>query len=243
MSFVVVIPARYASQRLNAKALLKINDKPLVQHTWQRAQLSGAKRIIIATDNHEIYNECINFGAEVCMTSKDHQSGTDRIAEVVAKYNLANEIVVNLQGDEPLMPSEYLTQVADCLQQDNQASVATLAVKLEQDIGNENIVKVVLNKFNHAMYFSRSQIPYPRENNFTWYRHLGIYCYRGDFLKQYCELARSEIEQVESLEQLRVLWHGYKIHVGIVDKMPGPGVDSKEDFLKVQQILSNKDYQ
>lgn len=238
----LVIPARLASTRLSNKLLLEIAGKPLLQHTWLQAKKSSASRVIIATDSDEISLACESFGAEVCMTDSAHTSGTDRVAEVIKKLKIdPDTIVVNLQGDEPLMPAEYIDLVGSSLTANSEAVMATLSTKIlnKDDLHNPNVVKLVSDSLNHALYFSRSVLPYSRDSNvdFVYQRHLGLYSYRASFLHKYSSLDSSIIEQVESLEQLRVLWYGFKIKVAEVKEMPGLGVDTLEDFLKVKKTL------
>ncbi len=247
MSFVVIIPARYASTRLPGKLLFEIKGKTILQHVWDKAVKSGADRVIVAADDKQIEDAVLKFDGEVCMTKTSHQSGTERLAEVVIKENLtADSIIVNLQGDEPLMPPAYIKEVADNLAANKQASVATLAcrIKSKDELLNADVAKVVLNNKQEALYFSRSPIPALKDLDYTgiddfgsWLRHIGIYAYRADFLNKYANLATTEIESIESLEQLRVLYHGYKISVAEVAQMPGPGIDSRDDFDHVSRII------
>lgn len=245
MGFQVVIPARYASTRLPGKPLLDIHGKPMIWHTWQRARQSNAGSVVIATDDARIAQAAAGFGAEVCMTSPGHQSGTDRIAEVVSTMAWADDdIVVNLQGDEPLMPPALLDQVALALQTHPQASLSTLAVPLEEEqVFDPNAVKVVTDRHGMALYFSRAAIPWKREcfedrqrDPRGMLRHLGIYAYRVDFLKRYVNWRPAPIEQQEALEQLRVLWEGERIAVDVAIEAPPPGVDSPQDY---QRLLEN----
>lgn len=248
----VVIPARYGSTRLPGKPLLEIAGKPMIRHTYERAQGCGGGDVIVATDDERIRAVVEGFGARACMTSAKHASGTDRIAEVAAAMGWPDDaIVVNLQGDEPLMPPELLDQVASALEHHPQAVMATLAVCLTDpaQVFDPNIVKVVTDCHGMALYFSRAAIPwkrdefhYAREPDVCWieglYRHLGIYAYRVGFLRHYGELPQSPLERMESLEQLRVLWHGDHIAVGIVAQMPPAGVDTPEDLERLQILLS-----
>lgn len=248
MSFIVVIPARYASTRLPGKLLLEIEDKSVLQYVWEKAIKSGADKVIIAADDQQIETLALDFGAKVCMTKTTHQSGSERLAEVVEKENFdAQSIIVNLQGDEPLMPPAYIKEVADNLARNPQASVATLACKIKSkaELLNANVAKVVLNYKQEALYFSRAAIPalknldYEQIKDFSnWLRHIGIYAYRASFLSEYTKLGASKMEGLESLEQLRVLYHGYAISVAEVGKMPGPGIDNQADFDHVSKIIS-----
>ena len=254
MSYSIIIPARYASTRLLGKPLLEIEGKPLIQHVYQRATETQAKRIIIATDDQRIADICNAFGAEVCLTRTDHQSGTERIAEVIKKLKfLDQEIVINLQGDEPDVPASLIEQTALCLQQNPMADMSTLATPIDNstDLFNPNIVKVVLNEQNLALYFSRAPIPWHRDQfpilpnqtmpeNHQWLRHIGLYGYRCGFLRQYIEWTISPLEQIESLEQLRVLAHGGKIIVDITQIQPAHGIDTKEDLEKARLAFKTK---
>lgn len=246
MNFNVIIPARYASTRFPGKPLVEINGKPMVQHVYQRAIESGASNIIVATDDARIAKVVSDFGGQYCMTGAHHESGTERLAEVVEMQNiLAQEIVVNVQGDEPFIPAANIQQVAENLHHHQQAEMATLAVKIidVEEAFNPNVVKVVLDKQGYAMYFTRATIPYDRarfldedsidEIGDYYLRHVGIYAYRAGFIKQYVNMSPSGLEQIESLEQLRVLWHGEKIHVDIARQTPPTGIDTPEDLKRL----------
>lgn len=248
MSFVVVIPARFESSRLPGKVLADIAGKPMVQWVVERALASGAEQVIVATDSDEVVRVVKSFGGEVCKTSADHQSGTERLAEVMQRYQFSDEqVIVNVQGDEPFIPVENIAQVADNLSSQSQARMATLAMKIEDvaEALNPNAVKVLCDKNGYALYFSRATIPYDRErflNNDNieaigdfYLRHIGIYAYRAGFIKDYVQWPTSQLEQVESLEQLRVLWQGEKIHVAVA-KVPlaVEGVDTPEDLEKAR---------
>lgn len=255
--FSVIIPARYASSRLPGKPLADIAGKPMIQHVWQQAQKSGAERIIIATDHTEVAAVARGFGAEVCMTSEKHNSGTERLAEVVAKCGLAaDEIIVNVQGDEPLIPPAIIRQVAENLA-DNPVKMATLAVKIDdaEELFNPNVVKVLTDQNGFVLYFSRAVIPWDRDQfallkkgeinetelnlaKNSYLRHIGLYAYRAGFIQQYIAWQPTALEQIESLEQLRVLWYGEKIHLALANEVPAVGVDTFEDLEKVRQILS-----
>ena len=240
-SFTVVIPARLASTRLERKALADLGGKPMVVRVAERAAQSTATRIIIATDSSEIESVCKASKLEVMMTRADHPSGTDRLAEVAEQLGLHDEaIIVNVQGDEPLIPIELINQVAMTLESKPHCAIATAAVAIEdqEEITNPNAVKVVLNKNNDALYFSRSAIPFDRNQSApTYYRHLGIYAYRARFLHAFSKLTISPLEQAESLEQLRALWHGYSIAVHITPESPPPGVDTQADLDRVRQFF------
>lgn len=249
-AFYVVIPARYASTRLPGKPLLDIAGKPMVIWVAERARMSGARQVVIATDDQRILDTAQHHGFAAVMTRADHVSGTDRIAEVAAHQGWADDaIVVNVQGDEPLIEAALIIEVATALANSKEAMMATAChtIHTKADFINPNMVKVVLDMRGHALYFSRAPIPYPRDaftNNaelpegIPAYRHIGIYAYRAKFLKQYANIAPVEIEQFESLEQLRVLHHGYKIAVAISDNAPAVGVDTAEDLAYVRSILS-----
>lgn len=251
MKFTVIIPARYASSRLPRKPLLEIAGKPMIQHVWEKAQQAGADRVIIATDHPEIEAVSRQFGAEVCMTSDKHNSGTERLAEVVEKMVIADdEIIVNVQGDEPLIPPVIVAQVAENLDK-NGVNMATLGVKLasREELFNPNVVKAVADRNGMALYFSRATIPFARDHfpavtddfvaNQPYLRHIGIYAYRAGFIKQYVQWQPTVLEQLESLEQLRALWHGEKIHLELAKAAPEVGVDTAEDLARVRQILGN----
>jgi len=249
MKFKVVIPARYASSRLPAKPLLDIAGKPMVVRVAEQAHLSGAEQVVIATDHQEIANVVQAHGFEAVMTREDHLSGTDRIAEVADRLGWqAQEIVVNVQGDEPLIEPSLIQQVASNLQGHDQASIATVchAIHDKTTMLNPNVVKVVSDAAGYAMYFSRAPIPYPRDAfaqnldlpaNMPVYRHIGIYAYRASFLQAYSKLDPAPIEQSEALEQLRAMWHGYKISVAITEKAPATGVDTQQDLDLVRSLF------
>ena len=240
-SFTVVIPARLASSRLERKALADLGGKPMVVRVAERAAQSAANRIIVATDAQEIESVCKAANLEVMMTRADHPSGSDRLAEVIQRLDLNDEaIVVNVQGDEPLIPVDLINQVANTLQSKPHCAIATAAVAIhdQSEITNPNAVKVVLSKNNEALYFSRSAIPFDRNHSSPiHYRHLGIYAYRTGFLKAFSNLAISPLEQAESLEQLRALWHGYAIAVHITPESPPPGVDTQADLDRARQFF------
>lgn len=247
--FIAIIPARYASTRLPGKPLVDIAGKPMVIWVAERALASGATRVIVATDHLEIHKVVESHGIEVLMTDARHVSGTDRIAEVVSILGLRNEeIIVNVQGDEPLIDPNLIATTALALQQSSSAVMSTACHLIEHDDDwlNPNIVKVVLNKLNHALYFSRAAIPYPRDRDekimqlkrHSTYRHIGLYAYRAHFLNTYAKLIPANIERIESLEQLRVLYEGYQIAVNIASSSPAPGVDSPADLEEVRSIIS-----
>ncbi|TCC04631.1 3-deoxy-manno-octulosonate cytidylyltransferase [Kosakonia quasisacchari] len=247
MNFVVIIPARYASTRLPGKPLVDINGKPMVVHVLERARESGAERIIVATDNEEVMRAVQSVGGEVCMTRADHQSGTERLAEVVEKCGFSDDtVIVNVQGDEPMIPPAIIRQVAENLAA-RDVGMATLAVPIHsaEEAFNPNAVKVVMDTEGYALYFSRATIPWDRDRfaqsretiGDTLLRHIGIYGYRAGFIRRYVSWQTSPLEQIEMLEQLRVLWYGEKIHVAVASVVPGTGVDTPEDLARVRQEL------
>ena len=253
MSFTVVIPARYASTRLPAKPLKEIAGKPMIQHVYERACASSASEIIIATDDMRIEIAAKKFGAKVCMTSVQHTSGTDRLQEVVSQLKLSNEdIIVNVQGDEPLIPAAVINQVATNLAKMPSASMSTLSEPIHNldDFRNPNIVKVVTDVNGKALYFSRAAIPWPRDHfaagnvqnlphDFMAQRHIGIYAYRVALLHRFVTWQPAPLEKIESLEQLRVMWNGETIHVAeALMAVPG-GVDTEEDLLRIKKLLEN----
>ncbi len=254
MSFSVVIPARYSSSRLPGKPLLDIAGKPMIQHVYEKACLSDAQEVVIATDDSRIKAVCEGFGAKVVMTSPDHPSGTDRLEEVVSKLGYyLDDIVVNVQGDEPLIPPRIINQVAHNLAAEQEASIATLCENINdiQGVLNPNSVKVVFDEKGLACYFSRAPIPWARDHftsladaeacgmpeGVNYYRHIGIYAYRVKFLKSYVKWEPCPLEMAECLEQLRALWNGEKIHVALADEQPPAGVDTQEDLDRVRQII------
>ena len=250
-AFKVVIPARYGSTRLPGKPLLKIAGKTMIEHVCARAQQANADEVVVATDDERILHAVESMGIQAVMTRVDHNSGTERIAEVAEKLAWDEQaIIVNLQGDEPLIPPEYIREGAQALAAQQHAGIATLAAKIkaEEEIFNPNAVKVVLNKDDYALYFSRAAIPWDRDNFpltnggspmgiMPYLRHIGMYAYRVNFLKRYCQWATSPLEQVESLEQLRILWQGEAIKVKTVAKAPEAGVDTEQDLQRVEQVL------
>lgn len=249
--FKVVIPARYASTRLPAKPLLDIAGKPMIAHVCERASEAQADEIIIATDDERIVEAVAKLGFQAVMTRKNHESGTERIAEIAEKFAWSDEtIIVNLQGDEPLLPANYIRQVAHALASQSQAGIATLAANIDDstEMFNPNAVKVALDKNGYALYFSRAPIPWnrvefsiPPPSNFQTQglRHIGLYAYRVDFLKKYCEWESSPLEKIEALEQLRILWHGEKIFVQTVEKTPPAGVDTFDDLQRVRKVMQS----
>jgi 3-deoxy-manno-octulosonate cytidylyltransferase (CMP-KDO synthetase) len=245
MTFTVIIPARLASTRLPNKPLADLGGKPMVVRVAERARASGAGRIVVATDHADILAACAAHGVEARMTRADHPSGTDRIAEVARELGLADDaVVVNLQGDEPLIAPALLAACAARIGPD--VPMATCAHPLDavEDVFNPNVVKVVLDKAGRALYFSRATIPWHRDAfaasreslppGYAPLRHIGLYAYSNAFLQAYPALEPAPLEQVEALEQLRVLWHGYPIAVHITDSAPPAGVDTPEDLARVQ---------
>ena len=249
-AFVVIIPARYASTRLPGKPLLDIGGKPMVVHVAARARASGAAEVVVATDHSDIAQSVQKHGFVSAMTRGDHMSGTDRIAEVAAQRGYpAERIVVNVQGDEPLIEAELIRSVARQLAAHPDAAIATACCPLTEaaQFANPNIVKVVLDKNGWALYFSRATIPYARDEfaagitaipaRLPAYCHIGIYAYRCAFLARYAELAPAPIEQFEALEQLRALWHGHRITVAVTDFSPHSGVDTAEDLARIRALI------
>ena len=241
MSFSVIIPARYASTRFPGKPLAEIGGKPMVVRVCERAAKSGAAAVHVATDDERIAAAVRAHGHEAIMTRADHASGTDRLAEAARKLGLGEkQIVVNVQGDEPLIAPKLIAQVARTLEKKRDASVSTAchAIHDQASLASPNVVKVVLDAEGYALYFSRAQIPYPREPGAACYRHAGIYGYRVSFLKRYSRLKPSPLEKAEALEQLRVLWHGYRIAVAVSTTEIPPGVDTSEDLEAVRRMLA-----
>jgi len=243
MDFSIIIPARYASSRLPAKLLKDINGKTLIEHTYSNAVKSDASRVIIATDDVRIKTIAEDFGAEVCMTNDSHISGTSRLSEVVSVLNFQDDdVVVNLQGDEPMMSPSAINQVASNLSSSGM-SVATLCEKIDTEDAyfDENCVKVVYNSRGKAMYFSRSPIPAFRDstkiNLDLCFRHIGLYAYRVNFLKDYTNMTISSLEMAEKLEQLTFLTHGFDIHVETSCASTGYGVDTESDLIKVKKEI------
>jgi 3-deoxy-manno-octulosonate cytidylyltransferase (CMP-KDO synthetase) len=267
--FHVVIPARHASTRLPGKPLLQIAGKPMVVRVAERAAQSGAQQIWIATDHHAIANVVHEHGFKACLTRDTHASGTDRIAEVAHQHDWPDDtIVVNVQGDEPLIPPDLIRAVAKHLHDHPECAIATACHALhdEESLRNPNIVKTVLDKDGNALYFSRAPIPWPRDafnalslsagrddspssfrgevgrgelpHDLPVLRHIGIYAYRAGFLRTYGQLAPAAIERFEALEQLRALYHGYKIGVFVTDEAPPAGVDTEQDLQAVRQFFA-----
>jgi len=250
VGFAVIIPARYASTRLPGKPLLPLAGRPMIQHVYERARDSGADHVIIATDDQRIRDVALTFAADVIMTSERHPSGTDRLAEVIEQRGFGDDdIIVNLQGDEPMMPAALIRQVADNLQCHEQASVSTLCepITTAADLFDPHVVKVVIDVNGMALMFSRAAVPWDRDafsvtieelpERSIHYRHIGLYAYRAGFVRRYVKWPPCALEQMESLEQLRVLWNGYDIHVAVATEAPGHGVDTESDLRRVEQLL------
>jgi len=243
--FLVVIPARLGSTRLPRKPLADIGGKPMVIRVAERAQQSLAQSVVVATDSPEIQAACNEYRIECLLTSPDHPTGTDRIAEVAQLLKLsADTLVVNVQGDEPLIPPELINRVAQTLADHALCAISSVAVPITDasEITNPNVVKVVLNKAGEALYFSRAGIPFARDpetvSNVIHLRHLGIYAYRANFLQAYARLQPAPPEQAEALEQLRALWNGYRIAVYTASEAPPAGVDTAEDLERVRRIIA-----
>ncbi len=245
MRFTVLIPARLASTRLPNKPLADIGGAPMVVRVAQQALKSGASRVVVACDDVSIQAACAAHGIAAVLTKTDHPSGSDRLAEACDQLALADDaIVVNVQGDEPLIDPLLIAHVANLLQKSPLASMGTASHAIESiaDCSNPNVVKVVLNAKSEALYFSRSLIPFDRDghpNAPQALRHVGIYSYRAGFLRLFPKLPQAPIEVSESLEQLRALWHGYKIAVHVSDAAPGPGVDTPEDLERVRHLWAS----
>ena len=238
--FRIVIPARYASTRLPGKPLRMLCGKPMIEWVCLAAAESSAVDVVVATDDQRIVDVVNGFGGQVCITHSHHPTGTDRILEVVQKLGWGDDyIIVNLQGDEPLMPASNMTQVAHNLLSSN-CDMATLHKRVSEDQAQDpNLVKLVHDHRGRALYFSRSAIPFNRRRQAQeYFGHIGIYAYRVDFIKAFSRIAPCELEATESLEQLRALWNGYSIHSEIASAMPGPGVDTEEDLLRVEAMLA-----
>ncbi|UPQ81568.1 3-deoxy-manno-octulosonate cytidylyltransferase [Pseudomonas knackmussii] len=249
-AYTVVIPARYASTRLPGKPLQDIAGKPMIRRVWEQACKSGAQRVVVATDNRKILEACEGFGAEALLTRVEHNSGTDRLAEVADRLGLAADaIVVNVQGDEPLIPPSVIDQVALNLASHPEAAIATLAEPIgdSQALFNPNVVKVVSDINGLALTFSRAPLPWARDefahdreslpSAVPYRRHIGIYAYRAGFLADFVAWGPCWLENTECLEQLRALWHGIRIHVADAVEAPPAGVDTAEDLDRVRKLL------
>ncbi len=248
-NFHIVIPARFASQRFPKKLLALLGDKPVIQWVHELALKAGAESVVIATDNDAIYQRAKAFGADVVMTRDDHENGTERLAEVASlKGWLANEIVVNVQGDEPFLPVELIHKAVLSLHNDTAADMSTVACSIEasEDFFNPNVVKVVCDQMGRALYFSRAPIPWDRDGftqsqtvqqDMPVFRHIGLYVYRARLLAQYATMPISPLEKWEKLEQLRLLHQGVKIQVAMASGLPPHGVDTPEDLEKLNRLL------
>lgn len=248
-AFTVIIPARYNSSRFPGKPLVEIHGKPMIQHVYQRAEEAKASSIIVATDDQRIADVVKGFGGEVCMTQPTHESGTERLAEVVDLLSIEdNQVIVNVQGDEPFIPSINIRQVAHNLASRKDCMMATLATQVNdiEDVDNPNAVKVVVNKLGNALYFSRASIPYDRDSRNVndlsasmapMWRHIGIYAYRAGYIRQYIAYPTSPLEKIEHLEQLRALWYGDSIHVALAKQAPPVGIDTPNDL---QRLLNRE---
>ncbi len=248
-AFHIAIPARHAATRLPGKPLRLLAGRPLLQHVHERARESGASSVVIATDDARIAEVARGWGAAVCMTGAHHASGTERLAEVAQRLGWgAEEVIVNLQGDEPFMPPALLRQVAAALQADPVSVAATLCTPIPdvEELFDPNVVKVVRDASGGALYFSRAPVPWDRDGfaaaatraaGAMHFRHIGLYAYRAGFLRRYVQLPVSPLERIESLEQLRILWAGERIHVDVACEPPGRGVDTPEDLARAEAWL------
>jgi 3-deoxy-manno-octulosonate cytidylyltransferase (CMP-KDO synthetase) len=240
VSFQVVIPARYASSRFPGKPLADLAGKPMVVRVCDQAAKSGAAAVHVATDDERIAQAVRAHGYSALMTRADHVSGTDRIGEAARKLKLkSGDTVVNVQGDEPLIAPRLIAKVAALLQKRKDASVSTACHEIHDAaaLANPNVVKVVLDAKGYALYFSRSQIPYPRAAGAPCYRHAGLYAYRAGFLARFSAMKESPLEKSEALEQLRVLWHGFRIAVAVSETEIPPGVDTPQDLEAVRRMI------
>ena len=238
MSFFVVIPARYDSSRFPGKPLADIAGKPMIQYVYESAKKSSAKDVIVATDDSRILEGVEKFGGKALLTSRNHRSGTERVHEVAKLLDLSsNDIIVNVQGDEPLMPPAAINRVAADLKEKKYFGIATICESAKQDKENPNIVKVVINSFGEALYFSRAPIPY-LETMSDYLRHVGLYAYRVDALDKFVNFPVSMYEESEKLEQLRALEFGIKVHVAVCDFNIPPGVDTPADLDAVRDLIS-----
>lgn len=241
IDFRIVIPARFASSRLPGKPLRTIHGKPMIEWVYATAQQANPTEVVVATDDQRIIDVIEGIGGRACMTDRAHRSGTDRILEVTQKLGwAADSIVVNLQGDEPLMPAANITQVAENLAS-NDCAMTTLHKIMDLEHAQDpNLVKLVHDRQGHALYFSRSVIPFDRNGEVRQYLgHIGIYAYRVDFIKTFSELEPCDLEIAESLEQLRALCNGYAIHTEIARAEPGPGIDTEEDLVQVEKLIGS----
>ncbi len=248
--FKIVIPARYGSSRLPGKPLIELAGKPMIQHVYERACAVGVSDIVIATDDDRIKTVAEGFGANVVMTNPNHENGTERIAEVAEKLGWADDdVIVNLQGDEPLIPKALIELTAQGLLENPEAGMSSLCTPIEsaKDAFDPNVVKTVLANNGFALYFSRAPIPWDRDlykqgqgiktNLAPVYRHIGMYGYRVSFLRDYKTMEMTPLEKAECLEQLRALCYGVKIHMGVIAEPPGHGVDTQQDVERVEALL------
>lgn len=239
MKTVIIIPARYSSTRLNAKPLIEVGGKPIIQWVYEQAKtVKAADDVIVATDNREIFDTVKNFGGEAEMTSVDHKSGTDRIAEVISRHD-EYDLIVNLQGDEPLISTQNITTAINLLKDDKNADISTLVkvVKDKAEVENPNLVKCIFDKYNYAIYFSRNKLPYERKDyEGDFYGHIGLYCYTKEALLKMTKLPQANIEKAESLEQLRAIYNGMKIKVAVVESN-AIGIDTKEDLQAFEEYV------
>ncbi len=254
MAFTVLIPARLASTRLPDKPLADIGGVPMVVRVAQRALASGASRVVVAADDARIVDACTLHGIDALLTRTDHPSGSDRLAEACAQLALPDDaIVVNVQGDEPLIDPALIDAVAAELAAQPEAAMSTAAHPIDSaaEFGNPNVVKVVLDARGHALYFSRAPIPWWRDGHASAdgpalpsspapLRHIGIYGYRAGFIRTFPTLPPAPVESTEALEQLRALWHGFRIAVHVSDRSPGPGVDTPEDLARVRALFAGR---
>ncbi len=250
-AFKVAIPARWASTRLPGKPLIELGGRPMIRHVWERAMQSGAEEVVIATDDARIADAARAFGAEVEMTSPDHPSGSDRLAELADLRGWHDDtIVVNLQGDEPLTPPAILRQAAEGLAAHPEAGISTLCTPITSagQFHDPHVVKVVRDRDGFALYFSRAPIPWERDaldietdpgHGEAW-RHIGLYAYRAGYLREYARSSPCALERIESLEQLRALWMGVRIHVGVAEELPGHGIDTPDDIAVVEALLARQ---
>jgi len=259
VAFTVIIPARFSSTRLPGKILKDIHGKTLLHRVYDCVKKSTAKSIIVATDDQRIVDEANNIGVDVCMTSQSHKSGTQRISEVITQRKISKDsIIVNVQGDEPFLPAACIEQVAELLAQDTQAEMATLCTPLlsKSEIFDSNVVKVVMNNNDQALYFSRAPIPWHRdewahnehEHNTAAlsipknvFRHIGLYAYRARFIQTYVDYPASQLENIEKLEQLRALWYGHTIKIAQAIEIPGPGIDNEADLMAAKKFVKEQE--
>ena len=254
MDFHIIIPARFHSSRLPGKVLADIGGKPMLQHVYDQAEKSGATSVVIATDHEDVKKVAEKFGATVCMTHEGHSTGTERVAEAVNLLEYEDDdIIIGLQADEPFIAGSVVRQMAQDLADHENVKVTSICQLIDNvdDLFNPHITKVILNWRGYAVYFSRAPIPWERDE-FTLggerpkklrgkhYRHIGIYAYRAGFLPQYCEMEPSDAEQMESLEQLRILWNGGRIHMTVVKEAIPSGIDTEDDLIRARQFYAEE---